>query len=125
MASDGILLRQTRHVQSVISQLNEKAFAESFGNIRLVFEDGELWYYKAVLVRLFPSWGQIFEDSGSQADVVILKEWKKEEFIWQVMKEQNKDCLIKDIKTQLLPKRPCPIQLKYSLILNTAHRRMI
>ena len=48
MESEDILLRQPSHMQTVIHLLNDQRFAEAFGDIKLVFADGDLFYYKAL-----------------------------------------------------------------------------
>ena len=99
MESEGILLRQTQHMKTVISQLNVQNFAETFGDIKLVFTDGEFWYYKVLLGKLFPKWKEMLESSGG-ADLIILEKMKREEFLWQVMTDQEGvlHCLVDDIE---------------------------
>ena len=100
MESEGILLRQTQHMKTVISQLNVQNFAETFGDIKLVFTDGEFWYYKVLLGKLFPKWKEMLESSGGGADLIILEKMKREEFLWQVMTDQEGvlHCLVDDIE---------------------------
>ena len=45
MESEDILLRQPSHMQTVIPLLNDQKFAEAFGDIKIVFVDGNLFYY--------------------------------------------------------------------------------
>ena len=52
MENENILLRQPSHMQTVIPLLNDQKFAELFGDIKLVFADGDLFYYKALCKSL-------------------------------------------------------------------------
>ena len=52
MEQEGILLRQTQHMEKMIAQLNNQKFAEIFGDIKFVFADGDIYFYKALLSEM-------------------------------------------------------------------------
>eukprot|EP00092_Neocalanus_flemingeri_P010054 GFUD01010835.1.p1 GENE.GFUD01010835.1~~GFUD01010835.1.p1 ORF type:complete len:882 (-),score=215.59 GFUD01010835.1:60-2705(-) len=97
MENEGILLRQAQHMKRLIFQLNDQIFAERFGDIKLIFADGDLHCYKALLAEISHSWGQILK-SSDEADLVLLKEVKREEFLSQMKADVGKelDSLVDD-----------------------------
>ena len=77
---EGILIRQPQHLARLILHLNDKMFAETFGDVKLIFSDGYVNSYKAVLAQLSGYWDQLVR--GSQdADMVYMVGVRRKEFI--------------------------------------------
>ena len=102
MDGEGILLRQSKHVLEVISKLNEKNFAETFGDIQIVFTDGIIHFYKAFLLSLSPMMEKILLGDSEGPDVIILEKTKKADF-FQCMITLDKEFpdSINDIKLEV------------------------
>jgi hypothetical protein len=75
-------------MQTVIPLLNDQNFAEIFGDIKLVFADGDLFYYKALLASLSTSLGQILNQCLG-ADLVLFEDVKKKDFLDKIELESG------------------------------------
>jgi hypothetical protein len=78
MEEDNISLRQPQHMTSLIKQLADQNFAEKFGDLRLVFSDGEFCFYKLLLGAANSEWKRMLGDSD--VDLVILVDTTAKEF---------------------------------------------
>jgi len=78
MEEDKISLRQPQHLKSLMKQLAEQNFAEKFGDLKLVFSDGEFCFYKLLLGAANSEWRKMLGDGD--VDLVILKDTTAKEF---------------------------------------------
>jgi len=83
MENEDILLRQPSHMQTVIPLLNDQRFAETFGDIKLVFADGDIFYYKALLASFSASWREILKYCDG-ADLALFLDVRKQDFLDQM-----------------------------------------
>ena len=79
MEEDKISLRQPQqHLTSLIKQLADQNFAKKFGDLRLVFSDGEFCFYKLLLGAANSDWKRML--GNSDVDLVILEDTTSKEF---------------------------------------------
>ena len=65
-------LGSPHHPEYVFEHLNDSTFAERFGDIRLIFEGGEVVdYYRALLSLLSWEWSQLLQEAHF-SDTVLL-----------------------------------------------------
>ena len=90
-------LGSPHHPEFVFEHLNDSTFAERFGDIRLIFEGGEVVdYYRALLSLLSWEWSQLLQEAHF-SDTVLLPDMSVREFFNTVpLTEQM--CAIQDPK---------------------------
>ena len=75
-----MFLGSANHPEHVLEHLNDKTFAERFGDIRLIFKGGEVVdYYRALLSLLSEEWRQLLQEVPS-SDTVLLPDMSVREF---------------------------------------------
>jgi len=83
MGDEGILLRHTQRLKELELQLNDTEFAQTFGDIKFVFDDGEIYFYKSLLTRMSPIWADLLRDSEG-SNLVLLEKTKKVHFLQSI-----------------------------------------
>ena len=73
------------HVQQVFKHLSAPEFAFMFGDVTLVFEDGErVHYYRSILSLISFKWKKLFQHCD-KSDLIILAAVSKKEFFKEVL----------------------------------------
>ena len=77
------------HVQQVFKYLSAPEFAFRFGDVTLVFEDGErVFYYRSILSLISFNWKKLFQHCNN-SDLIILTEVSKKEFFKEVLASEK------------------------------------
>ena len=75
-----MFLGSPHYPEHVFEHLNDLTFAERFGDIRLIFEGGEVVdYYRALLSLLSQEWRQLLQEAPF-SDTVLLPDMYVREF---------------------------------------------
>ena len=75
-----MIFQSTNHPEQVLQQLQDPVFAARFGDIRLVFEGGEVVdYYRALLSLLSQELGEILQQAPT-SDTLMLTEMDVKQF---------------------------------------------
>ena len=88
MEDEGILLRSSSHMEELNTVLNNQIFAQKFGDIKLVFADGDVFYFKAVLAALSRRWEEMLRNC-EEIDLVLFENMSKRDFLYQVLFDSN------------------------------------
>jgi len=89
---NSIFLRQSQHITNLVSQLSNQNFAEKFGDLKMVFQDRTVSFYKLLLATANSEWGEMLVQEDD-IDVVIIENTSAEEFFsrFQFSKNSSED----------------------------------
>ena len=75
---NSIFLRQSQHLTNLVSQLADQSFAQKFGDLKMVFPDITVNFYKLLLATTNRVWQDAL--NNDDIDVVIIENISSAEF---------------------------------------------
>ena len=83
------IIASSNHIEHIFKELTDPGFAYTFGDVTLVFKDGDcVPYYRSILSLISIEFRMLFQ-LYSYTDLVILTGISKEEFFGEVFKEDD------------------------------------
>ena len=76
---NSIFLRQSQHITNLVSELSNQDFAQNFGDLKMVFQDRTVSFYKFLLASANSEWGEMLK-RDDDVDVVLFDNTSTKEF---------------------------------------------